>query len=280
MTKSCQRHMTPYESVTGRKPDISYMRVFGSKCYIPLNNRRKMENVRVEGRLLGYRHDSPSYIVEYLDAVTGQLVIRYNVNRDDVKFDERSARREKEMGEKAGLENENGLLVGSNNGDCDDDSDCDSPDETTQVTPSTLESSSPSTVESRPLSTLEPGLSSTIEPNSSSTLDPTSIDSQYDSNDSNDHAPIQGEERNVNKQSESEQVMRSPESSIKVKKVQFELDPALEVWDDKEVEHDAKQEIQMEEFPAKYDEEFIEGQTNKGKLYGREIRPKTNSSYN
>ena len=86
ITKSCQTNKTPYEALTGRKPDLSYLRVFGSKCFVPVYSRKKMGNVRVECRLLGFQHDSPCYIVETLIPIEGRRRIRYNVNRKDVRF--------------------------------------------------------------------------------------------------------------------------------------------------------------------------------------------------
>src|SRR5688500_2242071 len=47
---------TSYELLTGNKPNISYFRVFGSKCYILVKKGRnsKFAPKAVEGVLLGY----------------------------------------------------------------------------------------------------------------------------------------------------------------------------------------------------------------------------------
>jgi transposase InsO family protein len=47
---------TSYELLTGNKPNVSYFRVFGSKCYILVKNGRnsKFAPKAVEGFLLGY----------------------------------------------------------------------------------------------------------------------------------------------------------------------------------------------------------------------------------
>jgi transposase InsO family protein len=54
---------TPYELLTGNKPNISYFRVFGSKCYI-LNKKAKnskFASKAMEGFLLGYDSNSRAY---------------------------------------------------------------------------------------------------------------------------------------------------------------------------------------------------------------------------
>jgi hypothetical protein len=47
---------TSYELLTGKKPNISYFRVFGSKCFILVKRGRKSKFApkAVEGFLLGY----------------------------------------------------------------------------------------------------------------------------------------------------------------------------------------------------------------------------------
>jgi hypothetical protein len=56
---------TPYELLTGNKPNVSYFRVFGSKCYI-LQKRSKSSKFSpkiYEGFLLGYDSSSRAYHV-------------------------------------------------------------------------------------------------------------------------------------------------------------------------------------------------------------------------
>jgi hypothetical protein len=56
---------TPYELLTGNKPNVSYFRVFGSKCYI-LNKKAKSSKFSpkaMEGFLLGYDSNSCAYRV-------------------------------------------------------------------------------------------------------------------------------------------------------------------------------------------------------------------------
>jgi hypothetical protein len=56
---------TSYELLTGNKPNVSYFRVFGSKCYIPVKKGRnsKFAPKAVEGFLLGYDSNTKAYRV-------------------------------------------------------------------------------------------------------------------------------------------------------------------------------------------------------------------------
>jgi hypothetical protein len=56
---------TSYELLTGNKPNISYFRVFGSKCYILVKKGRhsKFAPKAVEGFLLGYDSNTKAYRV-------------------------------------------------------------------------------------------------------------------------------------------------------------------------------------------------------------------------
>jgi hypothetical protein len=55
-----------YELLIGNKPNISYFRVFGSKCYILVKKGRhsKFVTKAVEGFLLGYESNTKAYRVE------------------------------------------------------------------------------------------------------------------------------------------------------------------------------------------------------------------------
>jgi hypothetical protein len=56
---------TPYELLTGNKSNVSYFRVFGSKCYV-LQKRSKSSKFApkvYEGFLLGYDSNSHAYRV-------------------------------------------------------------------------------------------------------------------------------------------------------------------------------------------------------------------------
>jgi transposase InsO family protein len=56
---------TSYELLTGKKPNISYFRVFGSKCFILIKRGRnsKFAPKVVEGFLLGYDSNTRAYRV-------------------------------------------------------------------------------------------------------------------------------------------------------------------------------------------------------------------------
>ena len=58
---------TPYFLLTGKKPNISNMHVFGTICY-PYNIKKtKLDDRSVKGVFLGYDKESPAYIVYYPD---------------------------------------------------------------------------------------------------------------------------------------------------------------------------------------------------------------------
>jgi hypothetical protein len=56
---------TSYELLTGKKPNVSYVRVFGSKCFILVKRGRKSKFApkAVEGFLLGYDSNTRAYRV-------------------------------------------------------------------------------------------------------------------------------------------------------------------------------------------------------------------------
>jgi hypothetical protein len=52
----------PYELLTGNKPNVSYFRVFGCKCFIKNKERLgKFEPRTIEGIFVGYADDSHAY---------------------------------------------------------------------------------------------------------------------------------------------------------------------------------------------------------------------------
>jgi hypothetical protein len=56
---------TSYKLLTGKKPNVSYFRVFGSKCFILIKRGRKSKFApkAVEGFLLGYDSNTRAYRV-------------------------------------------------------------------------------------------------------------------------------------------------------------------------------------------------------------------------
>ena len=74
---------TLYELLTGKKPNISYFRVFGSKCFILVKRGRKSKFApkAVEGFLLGYDSNTRAYRV--FNKSTGLVEVSC-----DIVFDE------------------------------------------------------------------------------------------------------------------------------------------------------------------------------------------------
>jgi hypothetical protein len=74
---------TSYELLTGKKPNVSYFRVFGSKCFILVKRGRKSKFApkAVEGFLLGYDSSTRAYRV--FNKSTGLVEVSC-----DVVFDE------------------------------------------------------------------------------------------------------------------------------------------------------------------------------------------------
>jgi hypothetical protein len=92
---------TSYELLNGNKPNVSYFRVFGSKCYILVKKARhsKFAPKAVEGFLLGYDSNTKAYrgfnISSGLVEVSSDVVFdetnsspREQVDLDDIDEDE------------------------------------------------------------------------------------------------------------------------------------------------------------------------------------------------
>ena len=56
---------TRYEVLSGFKPDVSNMHVFGSVCYAYVQDAKKLEPRSKEGLFVGYDKRSPAYLVYY-----------------------------------------------------------------------------------------------------------------------------------------------------------------------------------------------------------------------
>jgi hypothetical protein len=74
---------TSYELLTGKKPNVSYFRVFGSKCFILVKRGRKSKFApkAVQGFLLGY--DSNTRVYRVFNKSTGLVEVSC-----DIMFDE------------------------------------------------------------------------------------------------------------------------------------------------------------------------------------------------
>lgn len=77
---------TPYKIWTGRKPEISHLRVFGSTAYmhIPKQFRKKLDAKAKQTVLVGYQGESANY--RLYDPVRKNVVVSR-----DVTFDEQTA---------------------------------------------------------------------------------------------------------------------------------------------------------------------------------------------
>jgi hypothetical protein len=97
----CFLKKTSYELLTGNKPNVSYFRVFGSKCYILVKKgiHSKFAPKAVEGFLLGYDSNTKAYRVfnksSGLVEVSSDVVFdetngspREHVDLDDIDEDE------------------------------------------------------------------------------------------------------------------------------------------------------------------------------------------------
>lgn len=56
---------TPYYLLTGKKPNLSRMRLFGSVCYAYKHDKKKLDSRCEKGVFVGYDKNSPSYLVYY-----------------------------------------------------------------------------------------------------------------------------------------------------------------------------------------------------------------------
>ena len=74
---------TSYELLTGKKPNVSYFRVFGSKCFILIKRGRssKFAPKAVEGFLLGYDPNTRTYRV--FNKSTGLVEVSCDIVFDD-----------------------------------------------------------------------------------------------------------------------------------------------------------------------------------------------------
>jgi hypothetical protein len=83
---------TSYELLTGKKPNVSYFRVFGSKCFILVKRGRKSKFAPkvVEGFLLGYDSNTRAYRV--FNKSTGLVEVTC-----DIVFDETNGSQEEQV---------------------------------------------------------------------------------------------------------------------------------------------------------------------------------------
>ena len=84
-SRSLPHNTTPYQRWMGKIPDLSYLRVFGCKCWfvIPKARVKKLDARSKEGLMMGYSNQSKGYKIWDIEA--SKLIISR-----DVTFDERS----------------------------------------------------------------------------------------------------------------------------------------------------------------------------------------------
>ena len=59
--------LTPYEMLTGKKPNVSRMQRFGSVCYTYTQEKGKLDSRGENGHFVGYDKNSPAYLVYHPD---------------------------------------------------------------------------------------------------------------------------------------------------------------------------------------------------------------------
>lgn len=59
---------TPFFMLTGQKPDLSKMLVFGLECHTYQHNRKKLDSKCTKGVFVGYDKNSPAYLVYHPDS--------------------------------------------------------------------------------------------------------------------------------------------------------------------------------------------------------------------
>ena len=59
---------TPFQLLTGRKPDLSNMHIFGTVCFAYEQSKSKLDNRCTKGVFVGYDKHSPAYLVYYADS--------------------------------------------------------------------------------------------------------------------------------------------------------------------------------------------------------------------
>ena len=56
---------TPFEMMTGHKPNLKNMHIFGTVCYGYVQNKKKLDALCEQGIFLGYDMESPAYLIYF-----------------------------------------------------------------------------------------------------------------------------------------------------------------------------------------------------------------------
>ena len=65
---------TPVELLTGRRPNLSKMNIFGTKCFAYVQDKKKLDPRSKQGIFVGYDDQSPAYLVYFSDSQTVKRV--------------------------------------------------------------------------------------------------------------------------------------------------------------------------------------------------------------
>ena len=74
---------TPFEALLGHNPDVSHLRVFGSKAWarIPMDNRKALQAQSSECILLGYVENAKAY--KLMEIATRKCFIERSVQFEE-----------------------------------------------------------------------------------------------------------------------------------------------------------------------------------------------------
>ena len=77
---------TPEEASTGKKPDVSHFKIFGSSVYVHVtkNARKKLEPTTEVGIFVGYTETSHNYCVYFPNS--RMTVVRWDIILNEVKI--------------------------------------------------------------------------------------------------------------------------------------------------------------------------------------------------
>ena len=110
----CNRlEQTPYFALTGRKPNLSNMRIFGSICYAYKQDKSKLDPRCTKGIFLGYDRSSPAYLVYFPETgkVMKHRVVKFTMPKECVR------EQQTQTGEMVSYDDGDGDFIRSTNND-------------------------------------------------------------------------------------------------------------------------------------------------------------------
>ena len=69
LVKGMKIKPTPYESLTGSKPNLDKVHIFGTTCFCYVQNQTKLEPCCEKGIFVGYDKQSPAYLIYFLETM-------------------------------------------------------------------------------------------------------------------------------------------------------------------------------------------------------------------